>query len=120
MPKITEVDVPVSLPDGRVVGKARVVEGDGEDAVLIELESKDPIVAAFIKEQLVGIAIHYIPQPSPTIHQEPDCAPDNANCKYPEPHHHGFACDKTCRDCQGQCHIDCPANFEHYGRVKNG
>jgi len=65
MPKITEVDLPLSLPEGRVVGKARVIEGEGEDAVLIEMESSNPIVASLIKEGLVGVSFFYIPQMRP-------------------------------------------------------
>lgn len=28
-----------------------------------------------------------------------DCHDDS--CRYQEPHHHGFACDKTCQTCGG-------------------
>lgn len=41
------------------------------------------------------------------IHDEPDCM--NPYCRYMEPHHHGFACDWTCKECCGVCHPDCPA-----------
>lgn len=44
------------------------------------------------------------------IHNEPDCDGDNG-CNYQEPHHHGLACDVSCRECRGDCHFDCPANF---------
>lgn len=42
------------------------------------------------------------------IHREPDClgAP---GCTYPEPHRHGYACDRTCEECHHYCHPDCPA-----------
>ncbi len=43
------------------------------------------------------------------IHREPDCHGHN-RCTYPDPHHHGFGCDKTCIECWGMCHPDCPAN----------
>lgn len=51
----------------------------------------------------------------PTVHQEPDCVMNNELCTYPEPHKHGFACDKTCPECHGKCHKDCPAHDEYYG-----
>lgn len=117
--QVTEVDLPVSLPDGQVIGKARVIEGEGEDAVLIELESKDPIVAAFIKNQLVGLSIFYIPAEVPNdvsvvpIHREPDCHL-TSGCKYQEVHKHGFGCDRACTECEGQCHKSCPAHDSHY------
>lgn len=31
---------------------------------------------------------------------ETDCA--GQGCKYPEPHRHGFACDKECEVCHGR------------------
>jgi hypothetical protein len=43
------------------------------------------------------------------IHREPDCLGYN-RCRYMEPHKHGFSCDKTCTECWGICHPDCPAN----------
>lgn len=45
----------------------------------------------------------------PMVHQEPDCEGGDG-CMAPEPHRHGFACDKTCMGCAGYCHDDCPAN----------
>lgn len=43
------------------------------------------------------------------IHREPDCLGYN-RCRYMEVHKHGFSCDKTCTECWGICHPDCPAN----------
>jgi hypothetical protein len=60
--RVTEVDIPVTLPDGAVVGKARIVEGDGEDAVLIELEAKNPAVASMLKTHLIGLSMFYVEQ----------------------------------------------------------
>lgn len=57
---ITEVDIPVTLPDGAIVGKARIVEGDGEDAVLIELEAKNPAVASMMKTHIIGLSMFYL------------------------------------------------------------
>lgn len=31
-----------------------------------------------------------------------DCDNGMPGCDYPEPHTHGFACDKTCAYCHGQ------------------
>ncbi len=31
-----------------------------------------------------------------------DCTSDDLGCNYPEPHIHGFACDKTCSRCHGR------------------
>lgn len=45
----------------------------------------------------------------PIIHEEPDCRGYN-RCRQLEPHKHGYACDKTCIECWGYCHLDCPAN----------
>lgn len=45
----------------------------------------------------------------PRVHQEPDCE-GSEGCKYPEAHRHGFSCDKTCVECGGYCHDDCPAH----------
>lgn len=60
--KVTEVDVPLTLEDGTVVGKARVVEGDdNETTVLIELEATNPIVAGLFKSELVGMSISQRP-----------------------------------------------------------
>lgn len=50
----------------------------------------------------------------PLIHKEPDCLGYN-HCRSLEPHEHGFACDKTCIECWGQCHSECPANEVHNG-----
>jgi hypothetical protein len=57
--KITNVDVPFFLPDGTIVGKARVVEGDDEDAVLIEVETTNPIVANLFKADIIGLSLVY-------------------------------------------------------------
>lgn len=43
------------------------------------------------------------------IHDEPYCLGYN-QCRYMELHKHGFSCDKTCTECWGLCHPDCPAN----------
>lgn len=60
---ITNVDVPLYLPDGTIGGKARVVEGDDEDAVLIEVESSNPMVAQLFKREIIGISlVHRSPQ----------------------------------------------------------
>lgn len=45
------------------------------------------------------------------IHEEPQCLGYN-RCTYLEPHKHGFECDKTCEECWGICHPNCPANNE--------
>ena len=58
---ITKVDVPVYLPDGTIGGKARIIEGEGEDAVLIELETTNPIIALLFKTELIGMSIFYHP-----------------------------------------------------------
>lgn len=55
--RITEVDVPVYLPNGTITGKARIIEGEGEDAVLIELEAMSPMMASLMKNQLIGISL---------------------------------------------------------------
>lgn len=55
--QVTEVDVPVYLPGGTTAGKARIVEGAGEDTVLIELEATNPAVASMLKARLVGISL---------------------------------------------------------------
>lgn len=34
-----------------------------------------------------------------------DCQGDKG-CTYPEPHGHGFACDKTCKECRGHYNDD--------------
>lgn len=52
------------------------------------------------------------------IHREPDCLGYN-RCRVMEPHKHGFACDKTCNECWGLCHPDCPAN-ESIKKEKRG
>lgn len=62
---ITHVDVPLYLPDGSIGGKARVVEGDGDDAVLIEVESSNPMVARLFKGEIIGISI---------VHKSPNSA----------------------------------------------
>lgn len=54
---VTEVDVPVYLPGGTTAGKARIVEGEGEDTILIELEATNPAVAQLVKARLVGISL---------------------------------------------------------------
>jgi hypothetical protein len=54
---VTEVDVPVYLSNGTITGKARIIEGEGEDAVLIELEAKNPEMVSLMKAQLVGISL---------------------------------------------------------------
>lgn len=43
------------------------------------------------------------------VHDEPMCLDPGNGCGYFEPHHHGFACDATCRECFGHCHPACPA-----------
>lgn len=49
--QVTNVDVPVRLPDGTVGGKARVIQGDGDEvSVLVEIESSNPIVASLFKQ----------------------------------------------------------------------
>ena len=54
-------------------------------------------------------AARFDAQYPPAIHQEPDCLGYN-RCTYLEVHYHGFECDKTCTECWGLCHPDCPAN----------
>lgn len=53
--------------------------------------------------------VRFDAQEAGAVHIEPDCR-DHNGCKYPDPHHHGFACDNTCQECWGICHPDCPAN----------
>lgn len=55
--QITNLDVPLYLPNGAIGGKARVVEGDDEDAILIEIESSNPMVAQLFKGDIVGISL---------------------------------------------------------------
>ncbi|QED11603.1 hypothetical protein PP914_gp113 [Arthrobacter phage Qui] len=55
--RVTDVDVPVYLPGGTIAGKARIVEGEGEDAILIELEATNPVVVSMLKNSLVGISL---------------------------------------------------------------
>jgi hypothetical protein len=55
--QITEVDVPLYLPNGAIGGKARVLEGDDEDAILIEVESSNPMVAELFKARIIGISL---------------------------------------------------------------
>jgi hypothetical protein len=50
----------------------------------------------------------------PIVHKEPDCLGYN-RCKVLEPHKHGLACDKTCNECWGDCHSNCPANENPLG-----
>jgi hypothetical protein len=59
--RITDVDVPLYLPSGYICGKARVVEGDDEDAVLIEVESSNPMVASLFKSEIIGLSLVYRP-----------------------------------------------------------
>lgn len=47
-------------------------------------------------------------EPRIGVHYEPDCTDIHNGCFYPEPHKHGFACDRTCKECYGFCHPDCP------------
>lgn len=58
---VTKVDVPLYLPDGAIVGKARIIGSEGKDAVLIELETTDPIVASLFKSELIGMSIFHRP-----------------------------------------------------------
>lgn len=55
--QITNIDVPLYLPNGSIGGKARVVEGDDEDAILIEIESSNPMVAQLFKGDIIGISL---------------------------------------------------------------
>ena len=57
----------------------------------------------FIKHGIMEVSLI----PGSTTHFEPDCM-DSKGCHYMEPHHHGFACDETCEECQGKCHPACP------------
>jgi hypothetical protein len=57
--KVTDVDIPVRLPNGVVCGKARVVEGDDDEAsVLIELESSHPAVASMLKTRILSVSLN--------------------------------------------------------------
>jgi len=56
--QVTNVDVPVRLPDGTVCGKARVIEGRTDDAtILVELEWDNPLVTKFFKSGLYEISL---------------------------------------------------------------
>lgn len=60
--RMTQVHIPVTLPDGTVVGKACIVEGEDPDtSVLVELENIDPTVVDLLKNALVGLSIIYNP-----------------------------------------------------------
>lgn len=47
------------------------------------------------------------PPALPLVHNEPYCTEGNG-CRYMEPHRHGLACDRSCTECEGNCHPDCP------------
>ena len=56
--KVTDVDIPVRLPNGVVCGKARVIEGDDNEAsVLIEVESSHPAVADLLKTRILEVSL---------------------------------------------------------------
>ena len=56
--QVTDVDIPVRLPNGVVCGKARCVEGNDDDtSVLIELESSHPAVADLLKARIFEVSL---------------------------------------------------------------
>jgi hypothetical protein len=56
--QVTNVDVPVRMPDGTVCGKARVVEGDSDEvSILVEIESNHPLIASLFKSQMCAISL---------------------------------------------------------------
>jgi hypothetical protein len=59
--RVTDVDVPVRLPNGVVCGKARVIEGDDMDvSILIEVESSHPAVAPLLKSGIFSISLEEV------------------------------------------------------------
>lgn len=58
----------------------------------------------FIKNGIMEVSM----LPENTTHIEPECLNIYNGCQYMEPHHHGLACDETCKECQGKCHPACP------------
>lgn len=56
---ISEHPIPVYLPDRTVVGKATVVEGHTDAAVVIEVELIPSIVPSLISNMLVGLSFNY-------------------------------------------------------------
>lgn len=56
-------------------------------------------------------------EPRVGVHDEPDCTDIHNGCFYPEPHKHGFACDRSCNECHGHCHPSCPEYPVHMSPV---
>lgn len=58
---LTKVDVPLYLPNGTIGGKARIIEGDDEDAILIEVESSNPMITELFKGEIIGVSLVHRP-----------------------------------------------------------
>ncbi|ASR80027.1 hypothetical protein SEA_ARCADIA_64 [Arthrobacter phage Arcadia] len=75
------------------------------------IDHQGELMAQKKKETSFDAGLRFERQYPGTVHEEPRCLGFN-RCKYMEPHNHGFECDKTCEECWGLCHPECPANIE--------
>ena len=62
-----------------------------------------PFLALWLDRELYVLAECRIPGSQPYEGSFPMTNPcHDSGCTYPEPHRHGFACDKTCQVCEGR------------------